>query len=102
MSGYNAILNKDFVHIHDLFDSIQFKKEIEDIDLVHALIRLATNKWTKSSLKVVIENIITSHGLYPHADTRNTLKRVTRGAEFTTIMNLIESSEGDVQGLGQL
>lgn len=100
--GYNAILNKDFVHVHALFDSKHFQKEVENIDLVHSLIRLASNKWSKRSLKVVIEGIVRTHELYKHSDIDDVLVNVTTGAEFETIINLIEALEGNMQSLGQI
>lgn len=56
--GFNALLNKDFISIHSMFDFEQFKEELDNMELVHATIKLASNKWNTESLKTVVEGII--------------------------------------------
>ena len=100
--GYNAILNKDFIHVHDLFDFQQFKDELDNMELVHAIIKLASNKWDKESLKTVMESIIVSKNLYATANVPEKIEQMSQSIEFETIINLVEAINGDMQSLGQV
>lgn len=100
--GYNAILNKDFIHVHDLFGFQQFKNELKNMDLVHALIKLASNKWDKDSLKTVVESIIVSKNLYTQDMIPDKIEQMSNSIEFVTIGNLVEAINGDMQSLGQV
>ena len=84
--GFNAILNKDFIHVHDLFDFQQFKDELDNMDLVHAIIKLASNKWDKESLKTVMESIIVSKNLFSNSNIPEKIEQMSQSIEFETII----------------
>jgi len=100
--GFNAILNKDFINVHDLFDFQQFKDELDNMELVHSVVKLGSNKWTKESLKTLIEGIIVSENLYTHCNIPEKVELMSKSVEFTAVINMIEAIEGDMQSLGSI
>ena len=100
--GYNAILNKDFVNVSQMFEFEKFKNSINDSELMDAVLGLASNRWNSESLKLIMENIIVSNNLYPQYNVSDVIEKISNQIEFETVINLIEAVEGDMQSLGQI
>ena len=100
--GYNAILNKDFVNVSQMFEFEKFKNSINNSELMDAVLGLASNRWNSESLKLIMENIIVSNNLYPQYNVSDVIEKISNQIEFETVINLIEAVEGDMQSLGQI
>ena len=102
LAGFNALLNKDLVKVHDMFDFDQFNKEIDDIELVHAIIKIGSGKWDQESVEKVIKEIIISQNLYTHHNIDEKIKELVKSAEYKFIVNTLRGIDGDMQSLGQV
>lgn len=102
LTGFNALLNKDFVRVHDMFDFPQFKEEIDDIDLVHAVIKLGSGKWNDESIQKLMKEIIISQNLYSNHNTDDKITELSKSVEFSLIKLIIKATNGDMQSLGQV
>ena len=100
--GYNAILNKDFVNVTEMFEFDKFKNSINDPELIEAILGLASSRWNTDSLKLIIEKIIVSNNLYPQHNLPEIVDSLSEKIEFETVINLMEAIEGDMQSLGQI
>ena len=99
--GFNALLNKDFVKIHDMFDFDQFKKDIDDMELVHEVIKLGSGKWKHQSIVKIVREVIVSQNLYANYNIDEKIEEFSQSSELRLIKNIIRATKGDMQGLGQ-
>ena len=102
MAGFNALLNKDYVKVHELFEFEQIKKEIDDVDLVHSVIKLGSGKWKEDDIQLIVREIIISQNLFTKDNINDKVAEIRKSNEFSVIANILRATEGDLQSLGQV
>jgi hypothetical protein len=72
------------------------------MELVHAIIKIASNKSNTESLKKAVEGIIISENLYSHRNIHDQIEKMSKSIEFKILINFIEAIDGDMEALGQI
>lgn len=88
--------------MHEIFEFEQFQKEIDDINLVHGVVKLGSGKWNDESLRNIVREIMISQNLYTKDHLEDKLRELVAANEFQIIKNILRATEGDLQSLGQV
>ena len=102
MTGFNALLNKDFNNVDHIFLYKKFQDELNDNNLVRSVLALANNRYDTETLKLIVKTIIEIQNIYINHNIEDKVDNMAEGSEFDTIILLIEAIDGNLQSLGQL
>ena len=76
-------------------------KEIDNVPLVHSIIKLGSEKWKDDDVKDIMREIIYSQNLFTNDDPDEKVEQFANSVEFNLVKNVIRATEGDLQSLGQ-
>ena len=102
LHGFNGLLNSDYRAVDQIFDYQEFKEEIDNEELLDAIITLVSGTWNNRKLHVILKNMIQRLKLYSNHDQKQIVKKLKNKVEFKLIKNIVQACEGNMVSCGKI